>query len=132
MKRIWMPSSSSKMWQLTGDDTKILEAEPGDYVIIARKAKGKPNWFIGAITDENARDFTESLNFLDPGKKYVATIYHDGANASWNNNPEAYAIDKFIVDNKAALQLKLAPGGGTAISLMPASAKDINTIKVYR
>lgn len=114
------------------DDTKILDAEPGDYVIIARKAKGKSNWFMGAITDENARSFTTALNFLDAGKKYVATIYHDAENASWNDNPEAYVIDKFIVDNTSNLQLKLAPGGGTAISLMPATAHQIKQIKSYR
>src|SRR5258708_36458035 len=57
------------------DDTKILDAEPGDYIIEARKAKGKDNWFMGAITNENARSFTEVLSFLDAGKKYAATIY---------------------------------------------------------
>ena len=57
------------------DDTKILEAEPGDYISIARKAKDKEDWFIGAITDENARRADLSLNFLSPGKKYIATIY---------------------------------------------------------
>ncbi|TMI71820.1 MAG: glycoside hydrolase family 97 protein [Bacteroidetes bacterium] len=114
------------------DDTRILDAEPGDYVIIARKAKGKASWFLGAITDENARNFTTSLDFLDPGKKYVATIYHDAENASWNDNPEAYVIDKFIVDKATSLQLKLAPGGGTAISLLPATANDLKKFKEYR
>jgi hypothetical protein len=114
------------------DDTRILDAEPGDYVIIARKAKGKNNWFMGAITDENARSFTTALNFLDAGKKYVASIYHDAENASWNDNPEAYVIDKFIVDNTTNLQLKLAPGGGTAISLAPATANQIKQIKSYQ
>jgi hypothetical protein len=114
------------------DDTRILDAEPGDYVIIARKAKGKPNWFIGAITDENARSFSTSLNFLDAGKKYVATVYHDADNASWNNNPEAYGIDKFIVDNNTKLQLKLAPGGGTAISLIPATLEQLKQLKKYQ
>jgi len=114
------------------DDTKILEAEPGDYVITARKAKGKESWFLGAMTDENARNFTTRLSFLDAGKKYVATLYRDGDKADWKNNPEAYMIEKFIVDNQTALLLKLAPGGGTAISFVPASAADTKTLKSYK
>ncbi len=114
------------------DDTKVLDAEPGDHVIIARKAKGRDAWFLGAITDENARSFTSALDFLDAGKKYVATIYRDADNASWNDNPEAYVIEKFIVDNKSKLKLKLAPGGGTAISLMPANANEAKQIKKYK
>ena len=109
------------------DETKILEAEPGDYVVIARKAKNSPNWFIGAITDENARNFQILLNFLDPNKKYVATVYRDADNASWDKNPEVYKIEKFIVDNQSVQALKLATGGGAAVSLMPASESDIKT-----
>lgn len=114
------------------DDTKVLDAEPSDYIIIARKAKGKENWFMGAITDENARSFTQPLDFLDAGKKYIATIYRDGDKADWKNNPEEYVIEKFIVDSKIKLRLKLAPGGGTAISLLPANADDIKEIKKYK
>ncbi|MBI3137704.1 MAG: glycoside hydrolase family 97 protein [Sphingobacteriales bacterium] len=114
------------------DDSKILEAEPGDYVIIARKAKGKNDWFLGAITDENARTFTESLSFLDADKKYVATVYRDADSAHWQNNPEAYRIEKFIVDNKTTLKLKLAAGGGTAVSLMPANAEELKQYKKYK
>ncbi len=100
------------------DDTKILEAEPGDYVITARKAKGNENWFLGAMTDEQARSFNVTLSFLNPGKKYTATIYRDADSADWKNNPEAYKIEKVIVDSKSSLALKLAPGGGTAISII--------------
>ncbi len=114
-------------WQ----DTRILEAEPGDYVITARKAKGKESWFLGAMSDENARNFSESLNFLTSGKKYVCTIYRDGINAHWKDNPEAYIIEKFIVDNTTVIDLKLAPGGGTAISFIPATTEDIKRIKKY-
>ncbi len=109
------------------DETKILEAEPGDYVVIARKAKNSPNWFIGAITDENARNFQIPLNFLDANKKYVATVYRDADNASWDKNPELYKIEKFIVDNQSVQVLKLATGGGAAVSLMPATENDIKT-----
>jgi hypothetical protein len=114
------------------DDTKILDAEPGDYVIEARKAKGKDSWFLGAITDENPRSFIEALSFLDAGKKYVGTIYRDADNADWQNNPEAYVIERFIVESKTKLKLKLAPGGGTAISLVPANASEIKQIKKYK
>ncbi|MDQ6609203.1 MAG: glycoside hydrolase family 97 protein, partial [Bacteroidota bacterium] len=101
-------------------DTKILAAEPGDYLIIARQGKKNGNWYIGAITDENARTFSVKLSDLklDANKKYTATIYHDAADAHWDKNPKAYVIDKMTVDNKTVLNLKLAPGGGTAISIM--------------
>jgi hypothetical protein len=101
------------------DDSKILEAEPGDYITIARKEKGKDNWFIGAITNENARSTIISLDFLDKGKKYTAIIYADGENANWKDNPGSYKIQKLKVDAKTKLNLKLAPGGGAAISIMP-------------
>ena len=100
------------------DDTKVIEAEPGDYITIARKAKNKNDWFVGSITDENARDTKINLDFLDKGKKYIATIYADGKNADWKNNPMEYSITKQTVDSKNVLSLKLAPGGGCAISLM--------------
>lgn len=100
------------------DDTKIVEAEPGDYITIARKAKNKNDWFVGSITDENARETNINLNFLEKGKKYIATIYADGKDADWKNNPMAYMITKQTVDNKSSLSLKLAPGGGCAISLI--------------
>ncbi|NCD68737.1 glycoside hydrolase family 97 protein [Mucilaginibacter agri] len=99
------------------DDTKILEAEPGDYLTTARKAKGTDNWFIGAITDENSRNTVLPLTFLDKGKKYEATIYADAANSDWKNNPEAYQIKKVTVTSSSKLNLKLAAGGGAAISI---------------
>jgi hypothetical protein len=101
------------------DDTKVLAAEPGDYLVMARKAKGTSNWFLGAITDENARTIPVSFSFLDAGKKYTATIYRDADNAHWKDNPMAYRIEKMTVDQKTDLNLKLAPGGGTAISIIP-------------
>ncbi|MCR5862109.1 glycoside hydrolase family 97 protein [Flavobacterium sp. J372] len=101
------------------DDTKVLEAEPGDYLTIARKEKGKENWFLGAITDENVRQATVSLDFLTPGKKYKAVIYQDGKNAHWEKNPKSYEIKTQTVTSKSKLKLNLAAGGGTAISFMP-------------
>lgn len=114
------------------EETRILDAEPGDYIITARKARGKDSWFIGAITDESARQFTTSLNFLDAGKTYIATIYRDADNADWKSNPEAYVVEKFVVTSKTAVKLKLAPGGGTAISLLPATAAETKGIKKYK
>jgi len=114
------------------DDTKILEAEPGDYITISRKAKGKEEWFIGAITDENARQSTAALSFLEQKKNYVATIYADGPTAHWEKNPKAYEIKKFLVNNKTILKLKLAPGGGAAISIREATEADRKGLKPYR
>lgn len=100
------------------DDTKIIEAEPGDYLTIARKEKGKNSWFIGAITDENKRTATISLSFLDAGKKYKAIIYKDADNADWKNNPEAYTITTQTVTSASTLTIPLAPGGGAAVSVV--------------
>lgn len=107
------------------DDTRILEAEPGEYLTIARKAKNAADWFIGAITDEKPREASVKLDFLIEGTKYLATIYRDASDAHWQNNPEAYVIDKMIVDSKSGMWLKLAAGGGAAISLMPATPEQI-------
>jgi hypothetical protein len=101
------------------DDTKVLEAEPGDYLTIARKAKGKESWFVGAITDENARETTLDLSFLTPGKKYKAIIYQDGKKAHWQKDPMNYTIKTQEVTSKTMLKLVLASGGGTAISIIP-------------
>jgi hypothetical protein len=117
---------------LDWEDTKIIEAEPGDYITIARKEKGSPNWYIGAITDENSRLASIPLQFLDKDKKYVATIYRDADNADWKNNPEAYRIEQFIVDNKTKLRFKLANGGGIAVRLVPVTASDARGIKNYK
>jgi glucan 1,4-alpha-glucosidase len=99
------------------DDTRIIEAEPGDYLTIARKEKGRNNWYLGAITDENKRTAIISLDFLDKGKKYEASIYEDAEHADWNTNPTAYHIRKLAVDAGSSLTIMLAPGGGAAVSI---------------
>ncbi|RTQ48919.1 glycoside hydrolase family 97 protein [Hymenobacter gummosus] len=101
------------------DDTRILQAEPGDYLTIARQAKGTQEWYLGAITDENARQQTVKLDFLPAGRKYQALIYADAKDASWDKNPEAYQIRQQTVDRNTTLKLQLAPGGGAAVSLKP-------------
>lgn len=99
------------------DKSIYLEAEPGDYITVARKAKGTNNWFIGNTSDENGHASTLKLDFLDKGKKYTATIYADAKNAHFKDNPKAYTITKKTVDAKSVLKLKAAPGGGFAISI---------------
>jgi glucan 1,4-alpha-glucosidase len=101
------------------DDSTYLQAEPGDYLTIVRKAKGKQSWFLGAITDENARQTEIKLDFLTKGKKYKATIYEDAKDADWKNNPIAYTIRTIEVTSNSKIKLSLAPGGGTAISFEP-------------
>lgn len=114
------------------DDTKILEAEPGDYVTIARKAKGKDEWYVGAITDENARVATVPTAYLTAGTTYVATVYGDAPDAAWDTNPMAYKITSSLVDAKTVLKVSLAPGGGAAISLRPATPEQQKQLKAYR
>ena len=100
------------------DDSQVLEAEPGDYITIARKAKGRSSWFIGSTCDENGRTSTINLRFLDPGKKYVATIYADAPTAHYEKNPQAYVIRKVSITSKSKLTQYCAPGGGYAISVV--------------
>lgn len=114
------------------DDTKVLSAEPGDFLVIARKAKGANKWFIGAITDETARNTEGAFTFLNKGEKYVATIYADAPTAHWQQNPQAYVINRYIVDSNTKLELKMAAGGGAAISIMPASAAEVRSLKPYK
>ena len=99
------------------DNTWVLEAEPGDFITTARKAKGKNEFFIGAITDENPREAVATLDFIPSGKKYEATIYADAPDAHWDHNPEKYVITKQLVSKGDVLRVKLAPGGGAAISI---------------
>ncbi|NII25199.1 glycoside hydrolase family 97 protein [Pseudoflavitalea sp. X16] len=113
------------------DDTKIIEAEPGDYISIARKEKGKADWFVGAITDENSRTAVVPLTFLDKGLPYVAVIYGDAPGADWKTNPEAYKIESFLVDSNSTLKLKLAAGGGAAVHIKPVAAANAKQYKKY-
>ena len=102
-------------WQ----ESIYLEAEPGDFITVVRKEKNGERWFLGAITDENARKSEIKLNFLTKNKKYKATVYQDGAEANWKNNPKSYAIKTIQVTSKSKILLDLAQGGGTAISFEP-------------
>ena len=100
------------------DDSKYLEAEPGRYITVARKAKGTNNWFVGCTASENGHMANISFDFLDPKRKYTATIYADGPTAHYEKNPQAYTIKKMTVTNKSRLTLRAASGGGFAISII--------------
>ena len=99
------------------DESKYLEAEPGEYITIARRAKGTDDWYIGCTAGYNGHTSNLSLDFLQPGKKYEATIYADAKNAHWETNPQAYTITHKKVTSKSKLKLKAAVGGGYAISI---------------
>ncbi len=107
------------------EEKKVIEAEPGDYVTIARKAKGKDAWFIGAITDENPHRARVPLTFLGANRNFVATIYGDAKDAHWEKNPMAYTVAPWIVTNATALDLALAPGGGAAVYIRPATEREL-------
>ena len=100
------------------DDSKYLEAEPGEYITVARKAKGTNNWFLGNVNGNNSRTSTINFDFLEKGKKYTATVYADAKDANYKTNPQAYTIKKIKVTNKSKLSQLSAPGGGYAISIM--------------
>lgn len=100
------------------EDSRYLEAEPGDYITVARKAKGTNNWFIGCTADENGHRSNLTFEYLEPGKKYIATVYADTKDAHYEHNPQAYTIRKGILTNKSKLTLAAAPGGGYAISVI--------------
>ena len=99
-------------------DSRYLEAEPGEYITVARKAKGTNNWFVGNVNGETARTSTISFDFLEKGKKYEATIYADAKNAHYKTNPQAYTIRKMNVTNKTKLSQLSVPAGGYAISII--------------
>ncbi len=99
-------------------ESKYLEAEPGDYITVARKAKGTNNWFVGNVNGETPRTSNITLDFLEKGKKYTATIYADAKDAHYKTNPQAYTIRKITVTSKTKLSQLSASGGGYAISIV--------------
>ncbi len=105
-------------------DTKVLEAEPGDYITYARKDKNSNNWFVGRTNDEEARMSEIKFDFLEKGKTYVATVYADANDTNYKTNPQAYVITKYKVNSNSELKQQCAPGGGYAISIMETSDKN--------
>jgi len=102
------------------DTTRVIEGKIGDYVVVARRERNAQSWYLGAITDEEARTFDVPLTFLTPGRKYVAEIYADGPGANWATNPLPVAISSKPVDSTSRLRMVLAPGGGQAVRIRPA------------
>lgn len=105
---------------LDWDTTRVIDGKIGDYVVVARRARNSQEWFLGAITDEEARNFDVSLSFLTPGRSYVAEVYADGPQAHWLHNPLPVAISRRSVNASTRLRLTLVPGGGQAIRIRPA------------
>jgi hypothetical protein len=115
------------------DDSKYLEAEPGEYVTVTRKAKGTGNWFVGNVNGEGIRTSNIKFDFLDAGKKYIATIYSDAKDAHYKTNPQAYVIRKLVINNKSKLSQVSAPGGCYAISIIEAtSPADLKGLKLIK
>ncbi|HKA57458.1 MAG TPA: glycoside hydrolase family 97 protein [Gemmatimonadales bacterium] len=103
------------------DTSRVIDGKIGDYVIVARRQKNSPQWFLGAITDEQARTFNVPLTFLERGRSYTAEIYADGPGANWLTNPTPVAISRRTVTRNSSLRINLARGGGQAIRIRPAS-----------
>jgi alpha-glucosidase len=99
------------------DTTRVLQGAIGDYVLVARRQRGASTWFVGAITDENARTFTVPLDFLTAGKRYEAEVYADGPGANFRSNPFPVTISRRAVTSATRLTVSLAPGGGQAIRI---------------
>jgi alpha-glucosidase len=97
------------------DDTRMLAGEVGDLAVFARKQRGAPTWFLGAVGDEQERHFDVALDFLDPGRRYRAEIYRDGADADYRTNPRAIVIEQRIVTARDRMAMRIAPGGGAAV-----------------
>jgi hypothetical protein len=114
---------------LDWDESEYLEAEPGDYITVARKAKGTSNWFVGNVNGEKPRTSKIEFDFLDKGKTYIATIYADAADAHYKTNPQAYEIKKYRVNSKSRLSQQSAPGGGFAISIIEAEKSEVKDLK---
>ncbi|RPD47334.1 glycoside hydrolase family 97 protein [Paracnuella aquatica] len=111
------------------DDSKYLEAEPGEYITVARKAKGTGKWFVGSVGGNDPRTSQISFDFLEPGKTYIATIYADAKNAHYKTAPQAYNIRKVVVTSKSKLAQWVAAGGGYAISIEAAEKGQTKGLK---
>ncbi|HYC29411.1 MAG TPA: glycoside hydrolase family 97 catalytic domain-containing protein, partial [Chitinophagaceae bacterium] len=112
-------------WQ----DSKYLEAEPGDYITVARQAKGSSNWFLGSVNGLKPRVSDISFDFLPAGKTYIATVYADAKDADYKTKPQAYTIRKGVVDSKSKLSQFCAAGGGYAISIVEAGKDQVKGLK---
>ena len=101
------------------DESRYLAAEPGRYIVAARRAKGGDDWYVGCTANEDGYESMLSFDFLEPGRKYEAVIYADAKDADYRDNPQAYTISRKKVTSNTKLKLKAASGGGYAISVKP-------------
>ena len=113
-------------------DTRVMHAKIGEYITTVRQERDGNEWFLGSITNEEARSLETQLDFLEPGINYVAEIYADGEDADWETNPYAMEIRCVLVDADTRLLIKLAPGGGAAIRFYPASEDEVGALPVYQ
>ncbi len=113
-------------------ETRVLHAQIGDFITTVRRDRDGDEWFLGSVSDQEGRELLAQLDFLEPNVRNVAEIYSDGRGASWNENPYAMEINRYLVDSRTEMILRLAPGGGQAIRLYPASAQDIETLPGYQ
>lgn len=111
------------------DETKYLEAEPGQFITIARKAKGKGNWFVGNVAGNDGHTSQLTFDFLDAGKTYIATVYSDTPETNYKTNPQAFVIQKGTIDSKTKMTLKSVAAGGYAISIMEADKDAVKGMK---
>lgn len=111
------------------ETTKVLNGKIGDYITVVRKDRNSPDWYLGSITDENARELKVSLGFLGDKTNYVAEVYADGPEADWKRNPLDYRIVQTLVTAETEMELKLAAGGGVAIRFRPATEADVKALR---
>ncbi len=114
-------------WQ----DTRVLHAQIGDYLTIARQDRNSADWYMGSITDEQGRTLETQLTFLDADRQYVAEIYSDAGDADWDTNPLAMDISRALVDRSTTLSIRLAPGGGQALRIRPATEEEAHSVPPY-
>ncbi|MBL7852965.1 MAG: glycoside hydrolase family 97 protein [Cyclobacteriaceae bacterium] len=114
------------------DDSRVLAAEPGDYIITARKGKGENTWYVGAVTDEEKRAVPINFDFLNPRQDYLVTLYADALDAHWKDNPMNYTIQQFLVTHNSIVKVILAAGGGAALKIKPATEEEKKRVKRYR
>ncbi len=111
------------------EESRYLEAEPGQYITIARKAKASDNWFVGGVAGNDGHTTQLNLDFLEAGKEYIATLYMDGADADYLTKPQSYVIKSGTADRNTRLTIRSAPAGGFALSLMAVDKKTVKGMK---
>jgi len=101
------------------EESMALDGKVGEYVVMARRERDGDDWYVGAVTDDEARELELHLEFLSDGQDYLATIYADGEDANWKTQPHSYVIKEIRVDRDSRLELDLVPGGGAAVRIRP-------------